>query len=256
MRKIKGISLALVIIPFLFSGCMQEEVSKITPKKSLEKMSINSNEKNTSTTNIEKSNILITPTISDDDFYVKEEDNNTFYELATVIIDDTSYEDDTNYEMVEEENPYTPLEEISSNNNWVKLSKEDEIIETAKEFLGTKYVWAANGPDCFDCSGFTKYVYKQHGITLPRYSGHQAKVGIKVSFDELKKGDLVFFDTEHKFRGIVNHVGIYIGNHKFIHASSARKKVIITSFDEKPFYKRRFIRGERVISSNGTYASL
>jgi len=249
MRKIKGISLAMVIIPFLISGCMQEKVSKITPKKSIDQKTINSNEKNSSATNIEKPNISTIPIISDDDFYVQEEDKNTLYELATVI------QDDTNYEIIdEEENLSNPVEEISD--NWVKLTKEDEIIDTAKEFLGAKYVWAANGPDCFDCSGFTKYVYKQHGITLPRYSGHQAKVGIKVSFDELKKGDLVFFDTEHKFRGIVNHVGIYIGNHKFIHASSAKKKVIITSFDEKPFYKRRFLRGERVINSGGTYASL
>jgi len=249
MRKIKGISLAMVIIPFLTSGCVQEKVSKITPQKSIEKKTINSNEKNSSATNIEKPNISTIPTISDDDFYVQEEDKNPLYELATVV------QDDTNYEIIdEEENLSTPIKEISD--NWVKLTKEDEIIDTAKAFLGTKYVWAANGPDCFDCSGFTKYVYKQHGITLPRYSGHQAKVGIKVSFNELKKGDLVFFDTEHKFRGRVNHVGIYIGDGKFIHASSAKKKVIITSFDEKPFYKRRFLRGERVINSNGTYASL
>jgi len=240
MRKIKGISLALVIIPFLTSGCMQEKVSTITPQKSTNKMALNSNEENSSI-NIKEQN---SSSISNN--YIQQE--NTLYELATVI------QDDTNYGITdEEENLSTPIE-IS--NNWVELTKEDEIIDTAKEFLGIKYVWAANGPNCFDCSGFTKYVYKQNGITLPRYSGHQAKVGIKVSFDELEKGDLVFFDTEHKFRGKVNHVGIYIGNHKFIHASSAKKKVVITSFDKKPFYKRRFLRGERVINSGGAYASL
>jgi len=244
MRKIKGISLALVIIPFLTSGCMQEKVSTISPKKSINKMTFNSNEKNSST-NTEEQNISTTPTISNSDISIEQD---TLYKLATVI------QDDTNYEIVDnEENLSTPIE-ISD--NWVELTKEDKIIDTAKEFLGTKYVWAANGPDCFDCSGFTKYVYKQNGITLPRYSGHQAKVGITVSFDELEKGDLVFFDTEHKFRGRVNHVGIYIGDGKFIHASSAKKKVIITSFDKKPFYKRRFLRGERVINSDGAYASL
>jgi len=246
MRKIKGISLALVIIPFLTSGCMQEKVSTISPKKSTNKMTFNSNEKNSST-NTEEQNISTTSTISNSDISIEQD---TLYKLATVI------QDDTNYEIVDnEENLSTPIE-ISD--NWVELTKEDKIIDTAKEFLGTKYVWAANGPDCFDCSGFTKYVYKQNGITLPRYSGHQAKVGITVSFDELEKGDLVFFDTEHKFRGRVNHVGIYIGDGKFIHASSAKKKVIITSFDKKPFYKRRFLRGERIIKSNGngTYASL
>jgi len=244
MRKIKGISLALVIIPFLTSGCMQEKVSTITPQKSINKMALNSNEKSSST-NTEEQNISTTPTVSNNNISTEP---NTLYKLATVI------QDDTNYEITEEEeNLSTP---IGISDNWVELTKEDEIIDTAKEFLGIKYVWAANGPDCFDCSGFTKYVYKQNGITLPRYSGHQAKVGIKVSFDELEKGDLVFFDTEHKFRGKVNHVGIYIGDGKFIHASSAKKKVVITSFDEKPFYKRRFLRGERVINSGGTYASL
>jgi len=263
MRKIKGISLALVILPFLTSGCMQEKVSTISPKKSTNKIALNSNEKN-SFTNIEEQNISTIPIVSNNDISIESDiptiSNNdifiepdTLYTLATVI------QDDTNHEIIEEditnegENISTPIE-ISD--NWTELTKEDEIIDTAKEFLGTKYVWAANGPDCFDCSGFTKYVYKQNGITLPRYSGHQAKVGIAVSFDELEKGDLVFFDTEHKFRGKVNHVGIYIGNHKFIHASSAKKKVIITSFDKKPFYKRRFLRGERVINSSVTYASL
>jgi cell wall-associated NlpC family hydrolase len=66
---------------------------------------------------------------------------------------------------------------------------------------------------------------------------------------------LVFFNTESKFRGKVNHVGIYIGNNKFIHASSAKKKVVITSFTERPFYKRRFLRGERIVNSSSAYAS-
>jgi cell wall-associated NlpC family hydrolase len=247
MRKIKVISLALVIIPLLTSGCMQEKVSTISPAKSTNKMALNLIEQNSSI-NTKEQNISSLPTLSNNtdnnSTTIIVQQDNTLYELATVIQDNTNYE---------EENLSTPTQ-IS--NNWIELTKEEEIIDTAKEFLGIKYVWAANGPNCFDCSGFTKYVYKQNGITLPRYSGHQANVGIKVSYSELEKGDLVFFDTEHKFKGKVNHVGIYIGNGKFIHASSAKKKVIITSFNKKPFYKRRFLRGERVINSSGTYASL
>ena len=145
------------------------------------------------------------------------------------------------------------LEEIKTN----KISREKEIINTAIAYLDTKYVWAANGPTSFDCSGFTKYVFGENGLTLPRYSGNQAKVGIKVSFNELEVGDLVFFDTEtsHKKRK-VNHVGIYIGNNKFIHASSAKKKVTITSFKKKKFYEKRFLWGRRVIHDDSTYASL
>ena len=138
----------------------------------------------------------------------------------------------------------------------VEISKESEIISTAIAFLDTKYIWAANGPTAFDCSGFTKYVFKENGVTLPRYSGNQAKVGKPISYKELHVGDLVFFNTEKKYKQKVNHVGIYIGDNKFIHASSAKKKVVITSFKEKPFYKKRFLWGQRVIKDHSVYASL
>jgi cell wall-associated NlpC family hydrolase len=139
--------------------------------------------------------------------------------------------------------------------SWIAFTKKDEILETAKEYLGVKYIWAANGPSAFDCSGYTKYVFKKNGITIPRYSGHQANVGIKVSFNELQKGDLVFFDTAKGFHGKVNHVGIYIGDNKFIHASSAKKQVMITSFSRKKFYKNRFLHGQRIIQSDTSLAS-
>lgn len=158
-------------------------------------------------------------------------------------------------EITGDSSPVTTALEVGD--NWEINSKEHEILETAKEFLGVKYIWAANGPTAFDCSGYTKYVFKQNGITLPRYSGNQAKVGITVKYDELKVGDLVFFDTEKHVTGKVNHVGIYIGNHQFIHASSARKKVIITSFNKKKFYKNRFLHGQRIINnSQEHFASL
>ncbi len=259
MRKVKKISIALAIIPIIQTGCMQENSSKITPSKQTDKNITRNSDNNSSDKNltsiVEAYNIISNSSNSTviSPYYEVEEENITsqdgeINQLASLI----------NYEDINED---VNIENDSSENlivvdNWSDLTKEDEIIETAKNFLGTKYVWAANGPNAFDCSGFTKYVFKENGITLPRYSGHQAKVGIKVSFDELQKGDLVFFDTEHKFRGKVNHVGIYIGNHKFIHASSAKKKVIITSFDAKPFYKNRFLKGERVINSTATYASI
>jgi cell wall-associated NlpC family hydrolase len=254
MRKIKEFSLAVVIIPFLTSGCVQEKVSSIRPSK---KQHISSSK----TINLKKDNklnpILI---LSDKDKNTTDSKLFSLIPNAKIIstedaqivpISDIIVSNVINNDDIKE------IDETSSNDdNWVEMSKEDEIVETAKEFLGIKYVWAANGPDCFDCSGFTKYVYKLNGITLPRYSGHQAQVGTKVNFDELQKGDLVFFDTEKKFKGRVTHVGIYIGDGKFIHASSAKKQVTITSFNKKPFYKRRFLRGERIIDSQSTFASL
>jgi len=114
-----------------------------------------------------------------------------------------------------------------------------DIIKIAKEKLGDKYVWGAVGQsDTFDCSGFTNYVYRQKGIYIPRTSRNQAKFGKFVSKDNLKKGDLIFFDTSKEHNGNVNHVGIYIGNGKFIHASSAYKKVVITKLDK--FYAKRY----------------
>jgi len=125
-------------------------------------------------------------------------------------------------------------------------SKSNKIISLAKKKLGRKYVWGATGKrNTFDCSGLTTYVYKQNGINLPRRAIAQSKVGKKISRSNLKKGDLIFFDTSHRKRGYVNHVGIYIGNNKFIHASSAKKKVVITSLN-KPFYSQRFRGGRRL----------
>lgn len=121
------------------------------------------------------------------------------------------------------------------------------IIRTAKRYLGRRYVWGAEGPSTFDCSGFTQYVMKKSkGVTLPRVSRKQAYYGKYVTFSHLRPGDLIFFDTSHSRRGYVNHVGIYIGNGKFIHASSARHRVVITSFRSHPFYRARFKWGRRV----------
>jgi len=132
---------------------------------------------------------------------------------------------------------------------------KNEIESKAKSFLGIKYVWGATGPNKFDCSGFTQWVYRDSGITIPRVSKDQAKVGNYVKYSNLKRGDMVFFDTKKRRSGIVTHVGIYLGNNNFIHASSSAKKVVIYNFDEKPFYKERFLWGRRVINDNSYLAS-
>ena len=121
-----------------------------------------------------------------------------------------------------------------------------DVIRIAKRYLGKRYVWGAEGPNSFDCSGFTQYVMKKSkGIKIPRVSRRQAYYGKYVSMKNLKPGDLIFFDTSRRRRGYVNHVGIYIGNNKFIHASSARHRVVITSLN-RPFYRARFKWGRRI----------
>ncbi len=117
--------------------------------------------------------------------------------------------------------------------------KSRNIIKLAKRKLGKRYVWGAVGQkNTFDCSGLTKYVFKQNGINLPRTSINQSKYGKPVNRSQLKPGDLVFFDTSKRRKGYVNHVGIYLGNGKFIHASSAKKKVVVSNLSK--FYSQRY----------------
>ena len=138
-----------------------------------------------------------------------------------------------------------------------KTSTYAKITSYAKKFLGHKYVWGATGPKTFDCSGFTQKIYrKTAGIKLPRVSKEQAKVGRYVKYNHLKQGDMVFFDTSKEHRGKVNHVGIYLGKNNFIHASSAKKKVIITNFNKKKFYKNRFLWGRRVLEEQNNKIAL
>ena len=125
----------------------------------------------------------------------------------------------------------------------------------AKSFLGTPYVWGATGPSTFDCSGFTQWVYRDAGINIPRVSRDQAKVGEYIRYENLQRGDMVFFDTKKRRSGKVTHVGIYLGNGNFIHASSAGKKVVIYNFNQKTFYKKRFLWGRRVTNGALHYAS-
>ena len=146
---------------------------------------------------------------------------------------------------------YNPVEKRYLNSNQIK----DRVEWSAKSFLGKKYVWGATGPHTFDCSGLTQWVYRDVGINIPRVSRDQARVGQYVNYHQLKRGDMVFFDTKKKKNGVVSHVGIYLGSGNFIHASSSAKKVVIYNFEEKPFYKERFMWGRRVIHDNTRLAS-
>jgi cell wall-associated NlpC family hydrolase len=121
----------------------------------------------------------------------------------------------------------------------------DKIISIAKSKVGSKYEPGATGPNSFDCSGFVYYVFKKAGIKVPRVSTNQAKIGKKLQRDELKKGDIVCFDTAK--RGKVNHTGIYLGDGRFIHSSSGRAYSVTVSNLDKGFYKEKFRWGVRVL---------
>jgi cell wall-associated NlpC family hydrolase len=122
-------------------------------------------------------------------------------------------------------------------------SGSSSVTAYANKYLGRKYIWGASGPNAFDCSGFTMYVFRQFGINLPHQSGSQYKYGKAVSKGSLASGDLVFFNTY----GSISHVGIYIGGGKFIHASNSRTGVTISSLSEG-YYASRYVGAKRILN--------
>ncbi|AEV67123.1 C40 family peptidase [Acetivibrio clariflavus] len=124
-----------------------------------------------------------------------------------------------------------------------RLIKEDLIVQKAKSYMEVPYVWGGTSPSGFDCSGFTHYVMLKNNITIPRTSSTQYNSGYWVSKSQLKKGDLVFFTT---YKSGPSHVGIYIGNNQFIHASSGAGKVTISNLNST-YYAQRYIGAKRVI---------
>lgn len=100
-----------------------------------------------------------------------------------------------------------------------------DAVALAKQFLGTPYVWGGESPGGFDCSGLVQFVYNKLGVTVPRTSAEQAKVGLSVPLDELQQGDLVFFGTP------VDHVGIYAGDGKMVVAPKTGDVVKIQDVD-------------------------
>ncbi len=120
----------------------------------------------------------------------------------------------------------------------------DQIVAYAKQFLGVPYVYGGNGPNCFDCSGFTKYVYAHFGVTLNRTATDQLANGTSVSKSQLQPGDLVFFRANTTKP--VSHVGIYIGNGQFIHASTNTYSVQIDRLDTG-YYAGVYVYGRHIL---------
>lgn len=101
-----------------------------------------------------------------------------------------------------------------------------KVLDYAWAHVGDDYVWGAEGPNAFDCSGFTMMAYRQGGVTLPHYSGYQATMGTAVSRANMKPGDLIFWYTP------VAHVSMYVGDGKMIHARGTAYGVVVQSVDQ------------------------
>ncbi len=123
--------------------------------------------------------------------------------------------------------------------------KRKDIIWTARKFLGKVYVWGGTTPRGFDCSGLSYFVYKLNGIELPRVSWlqYRTRQGKKIRKTDLGVGDLVFFET---YKAGPSHVGIYIGDNQFIHASPSRG--VTTSSLDEPYFKTRYIGAKTLFS--------
>ncbi len=130
------------------------------------------------------------------------------------------------------------------------LSKEGEkalqqkFIELSANLADARYKLGGTGNGYLDCSAFVKLVYEELGINLPRSSLQQYQVGVPVERSELIPGDLVFFKTNGKR---ISHVGIYIGDNRFIHISSSRKRVSIDVLDD-PYFQKRYAGAKRVLN--------
>jgi hypothetical protein len=118
-----------------------------------------------------------------------------------------------------------------------------DVVDRAAGLIGRPYVWGAEGPNAFDCSGLTQYVFQEYGVDLPRRAISQSRIG-QPAGRRLRRGDLVFFSTDTR-RSLVTHVGIYEGGGMMIDASKRHGRVRRDNLNE-PFWAERFMFARRV----------
>lgn len=121
----------------------------------------------------------------------------------------------------------------------LSIPADDRVVQLAMRHVGRPYVWGGASPDGFDCSGFVMYVYARLGIALPHNAARQYAHGAPVGRDQLRPGDLVFFDR-------LRHNGIYIGAGQFVHASKRGSGVKISRLDES-WFRERWLGARRLL---------
>jgi len=152
--------------------------------------------------------------------------------------------------------PLNKAEYIPKGQQYDVLVNGNDLASYSDTFLGMNYLWGGTTPAIsdatgkyisggFDCSGFVQYTYKHFGINLPRTTMDQVNKGISIKINYLKNGDLVFFMTNSALPYQVSHVGIYIGNNKFIHSPKSGDVIKISELTG--YYKEKFIIGKRII---------
>ncbi len=138
------------------------------------------------------------------------------------------------------------LKKVPESPEFAEKTSPDKLVTFARKLLNIPYKFGGNTILGIDCSSYVKKVYGLMGVNLPRTAREQFKEGEEIEKEELSVGDLVFFRTYASFP---SHVGIYLGNNLFIHASSRGKKVTIDNL-ETPYYVKHFIGAKRLISAS------
>jgi len=167
-------------------------------------------------------------------------------DLEEDLDDALTDEDIENTSNISEQNESFKKEELLG--KWNSPDEVQLFVKVATGFIGAPYRFGGSSLKGIDCSSFVQKIYKIFDIELPRNAAQQSKVGISVSREKLTEGDLVFFHTKRS----LGHVGIYIGNNEFVHASSKGRIIRVDSLDT-PYYQKRFQRAVRVkgLDNNG-----
>lgn len=189
-------------------------------------------------------NDKVTVTGEDGDWYIVDINGKKAYIQKSLLsskkVETTSRSSNSLTESNEENNVEEQKEETTTESN----KSADAIVAYAKTFQGYPYVYGTNGPRSFDCSGFVQYVYKHFGYSLSRSSKTQANDGVAVSKSNLQPGDILIFKNTAKTE--IGHVGIYIGNGQFIHASNPKTGVTISSLSSAS-YQQRYVTARRIL---------
>lgn len=125
-----------------------------------------------------------------------------------------------------------------------RFANRYSVVTTARKYMGRPYIFGANGPRSFDCSGFTRYVYRLHGYYIPRTAASQSRVGTAVAKGNWRYGDLIFFRNTYKAG--ISHVGIYAGNKRIVHAWP-RTGVTVHNFTTYRYLATRYAGARRIL---------
>ncbi|MBR2886036.1 MAG: C40 family peptidase [Clostridia bacterium] len=184
-------------------------------------------------------NVRVSPSTSSD--IVTQLEKNTSFEI--IYTDNGWY----NIRMQSGKTGFVAAQYVTKNSTAVSSNASDvakRIASDAYNYIGCRYSYGSSGPSAFDCSGFTSYLYKRQGYSLPRTSNSQGSYGTHVEKQNLTAGDLVFFSNRSDRK--INHVGVYVGNNNFIHASTSVRGVVIDNLGSD-YYKRNYVTARRIL---------